>query len=187
MRQIEFHTDPRTGEAMYKIAGENVCRELTQEDTEIIGDILADSEAFYPDQFSAVNKEYAISSANRRYYDFLRARRIINCCFGMNDRQSDIDEWGGYHFEQVQCPRIAECKGYKIICNPTFRTSLTERETEVMQLYFNGVATESIAERLFISIHTVNNHRKHALRRLKLHSIAEFIEYAHRNKIFETI
>jgi DNA-binding CsgD family transcriptional regulator len=113
------------------------------------------------------------------------ARRIVNCCFGENDRQPDVDEFGAYHFEMVTCPRVAECKYYKVICSPRYESTLSPREMEVMEMYYRHVPTETIAERLYISIHTVNNHRRNALQRLRLHSIEEFIGYACRNGLYE--
>lgn len=182
----EYYTDPMTGEAMIKEVGESVVRQLTVNDTVLISEILDRSQTFYPEQYDALCKEYSRSSANVPYYNFLRARRIINCCFGENDRQPDIDEFNNYHFEPVKCPRIAECKYFKIICQPKFNSSLTDREMEVMKLYFNHVKTEDIAERLFLSIHTVKNHRRNSLQKLSLHSMEEFQDYAHKHQIFKT-
>jgi DNA-binding CsgD family transcriptional regulator len=182
---IEFHTDPMTGDPMYRVVGEDAIRPLTESDTSIISDLLERSRTFYPEQYKALCEVYGRSSKNKRHYDFLRARRIINCCFGENDRQPDIDEFGNYHFEMVKCPLMAECKHYKIICQPEYDSTLSDREREVMEFYFNHVSTESIAERLFLSIHTVNNHRRNSLTKLKLHSLEEFIDYAHRNKLFK--
>lgn len=180
----EFYTDPYTGEAMYRNVGDSVVRELTPDDKEAIKELLENSKTFYPEQYAALNEEYAKSSLNRKHFDFLRARRIVNCCFGENDRQADVDEFGCYHFEMVKCPRMAECKYFKIICQPKFCSTLSERELEVMELYFNHVATDKIAEKLFLSIHTVNNHRRNALNKLGLHSLEEFQDYAHKNKMF---
>jgi DNA-binding CsgD family transcriptional regulator len=181
----EFYTDPITGEAMVKEVGEQTVKQMGVKDTELIASILQRSETFYPEQYEAVCKEYSKSSANVPYYNFLRARRIINCCFGENDRQPDIDEFGNYHFEPVKCPRIAECKYFRIICQPKFNSSLSDREKEVMKLYFEHVKTEDIADRLFLSIHTVNNHRRNSLQKLQLHSLEEFQDYAHKNQLFK--
>lgn len=185
MKDLEFHTDPMTGEAMYRNVGDSVIKQMKPEDTERISELLSDSETFYPEQYEALNKEYGRSSLNKKYFDFLRARRIVNCCYGENDSQPDIDEFGQRHFERVKCPRITECKNYRIICLPKFNSNLSERETEVMKLYFHHVSTEDIAERLFLSIHTVNNHRKNSLAKLRLHSLEEFIGYAHVNNLFK--
>lgn len=185
MKRIEFFTDPRTGEAMFQRIGEPVARQLTEDDREIIEDLLHISETFYPEQYAALCKEYAASSKNRKYYDFLRVRRIANCCFGTNESHPDIDEQGNCQFEDVPCPRKAECKYYRIICHPTFSTSLSDREQQVMQLIFQNESTDQIADHLYLSVHTVRNHRKNALRKLGLHSTEEFIDLAHRTKMFE--
>lgn len=185
MKRMEFHTDPMNGEGMYREVGEPIIKQLTQNDTVQIDELLETSKTFYPEQYEALNEEYKKSSSNKKYYDFLRARRIINCCFGENDRQADIDEFGNYHFEMVKCPRIAECKWFKIICQPKFDSTLTERELEVMKLYFENYKSDAIAEKLFLSIHTVKNHRRNALQKLKLHSLIEFNDYAHINHLFK--
>ena len=143
------------------------------------------SKNFYPEQYEALNKEYEKSTFNKPLFDFLRARRIVNCCFGEFDREMDIDQDGYCHFEIIKCPLQAECKYFKIICSPKFNSSLSEREKDVMKMYFENHKTEDIADELFISIHTVNNHLKNALHKLKLHSMEEFIGYAHKNKMFE--
>lgn len=180
----EYFTDPMSGEAMYRVDDGHI-KELTIKDRDTIEEILQKSKDFYPEQYNAVSEEYSRSSGNRLYYDFLRARRIVNCCFGEHDNQPDVDQFGTYHFERVKCPRIAECKNYKIICQPSFNSKLTECELKVMEMVFRHIPTDQIAETLFISKHTVNNHRRNALQRLELHSIEEFISYAHKNKLFE--
>lgn len=184
MNNTEFHTDPYTGEGMFRRVGEPIVNEFTQKDNEIAAELLERSETFYPEQFEALGIEYAKSSANKQFFNFLRARRIINCCFGENDRQPDVNEFGNYNFEMVRCPRIAECKWFKIICQPKFNSTLSERELEVMKMYFDNVKTNDIAERLFLSIHTVKNHRRNSLAKLKLHSLKEFNDFVHNNKLF---
>lgn len=183
--EIEFCTDHVTGEAMYKKLSEGKWCELTEADTDIVSFLLNHSKTFYPEQYEALSSEYARSSMNKRYYDFLRARRIVNCCFGELDRKADVARCGTLNFEYVKCPLMAECKYYKIICQPKFNACLSDREMEVMKMYFEHIPTEEIAERLFISIHTVNNHRKNSLAKLNLHSLEEFISYAYKNNLFK--
>lgn len=180
----EFFTDPVTGQAMYQDSGGPI-KKMTEDDKQMIDELLFRSENFYPEQYNALCEEYSKSEANKPYYDFLRARRIVNCCFGSHDSRTDIAKDGTYNFEIVKCPMIAECKYHKIICQPAFNSNLTESELRVMRLVYELVPTEQIAERLFLSIHTVNNHRRNALQRLKLHSIEEFIGYAHKNNLFK--
>jgi DNA-binding NarL/FixJ family response regulator len=56
--------------------------------------------------------------------------------------------------------------------------TLTPREQEIMVLLAEGISTKRIAERLFISPKTVENHRSNIMRKLDLHSTHELVRYA---------
>jgi DNA-binding NarL/FixJ family response regulator len=56
--------------------------------------------------------------------------------------------------------------------------SLTPREQEIMRLLAEGLSSKKIAEMLFISPKTVENHRANIMGKLNLHSIHEIIRYA---------
>ena len=58
--------------------------------------------------------------------------------------------------------------------------SLTRREKQVMCLLAEGLSTTEIAEKLFISRKTVENHRSNILSKLDLHSTVELVRYAAR-------
>lgn len=51
--------------------------------------------------------------------------------------------------------------------------NLTKREIEIVQMIADGKTSEAIAEALFISIHTVNNHRKHIKKKLAYNNLAQ--------------
>jgi two-component system, NarL family, response regulator NreC len=55
---------------------------------------------------------------------------------------------------------------------------LTEREREVLGLIAQGLSNQEIAERLVISIKTVNRHRENIMAKLNLHSRVELVRYA---------
>lgn len=55
---------------------------------------------------------------------------------------------------------------------------LTERETEVLRLVAKGLTYRQIAERLVISIRTVQNHVQNTLSKLHLHNRSELVRYA---------
>jgi DNA-binding CsgD family transcriptional regulator len=50
---------------------------------------------------------------------------------------------------------------------------LSPREKEIIYLTTRGLSSGQIAEKLFISIYTVNNHRKNIIKKLGLKSLAE--------------
>ena len=58
--------------------------------------------------------------------------------------------------------------------------TLTGREQEVLVLVAEGLTNKQIADRLFISIKTVKNHRASIMQKLDLHSTHELIRYAAR-------
>ena len=58
--------------------------------------------------------------------------------------------------------------------------TLTPREQEVMRLLAEGLSRKEIAEKLFISPKTVENHRTNIMNKLDLHSTIELIRYAAR-------
>ncbi len=55
---------------------------------------------------------------------------------------------------------------------------LTERETEVLRLVAKGLSYKQIAERLYLSHRTVQNHVQNTLRKLQLHNRVQLVRYA---------
>lgn len=55
---------------------------------------------------------------------------------------------------------------------------LTEREREVVCLIADGLTNKEIAERLHISVKTVETHRTHIMEKLDLHDRAHLVRYA---------
>ncbi len=55
---------------------------------------------------------------------------------------------------------------------------LTDRETEVLRLVAKGLSYKQIAERLFLSHRTVQNHVQNTLRKLQMHNRVELTRYA---------
>ena len=62
---------------------------------------------------------------------------------------------------------------------------LSKRELEVLELIARGYRTVDIAEKLFVSIHTINSHRKNILKKLNLKSPAQLIVYALESKLVQ--
>lgn len=60
---------------------------------------------------------------------------------------------------------------------------LSSREKEVLQLIANGMTNPQIAETLFISLHTVDSHRKNLLTKFGINNTASLIKLASRYAI----
>lgn len=54
---------------------------------------------------------------------------------------------------------------------------LTKREQEIIELISQGLDSSEIARKLYISIHTVNNHRQHILEKTGTKNVAQAITY----------
>jgi DNA-binding NarL/FixJ family response regulator len=61
----------------------------------------------------------------------------------------------------------------------------TAREREIIQLLAEGHGNKEVADKLGISVKTVETHRAAIMRKLGLHSIGELVRYAIRNHIIE--
>ena len=62
---------------------------------------------------------------------------------------------------------------------------LTTREKEILTLIAQGLSNQQIAEKLYISIKTVQTHRAHILEKLGLHDRTELVRYAIRKGLIE--
>ena len=63
--------------------------------------------------------------------------------------------------------------------------ALSQREKEIVGCIVRGMTKKEIAEKLFISVHTVMTHRKNITRKLQIHSAAGLTIYAIVNKLVE--
>lgn len=78
-----------------------------------------------------------------------------------------------------------ECKYEGIICNPQFNSRISDAEMRVMRLVYDGIDNDEIADRLYLSPHTVKNHIKSVYLKLDIHGKSDFIQYAHKNNLFK--
>lgn len=62
--------------------------------------------------------------------------------------------------------------------NQAVSETLTEREKDVLKLLVQGLSNKEVADKLFISAHTVMSHRKNISRKLNIKSLAGLTVYA---------
>lgn len=60
---------------------------------------------------------------------------------------------------------------------------LSKREIEVLKLFAEGMTNQEIADKLFISIRTVESHKNHIMARLELKTTVDLVKFAIRNNI----
>jgi DNA-binding NarL/FixJ family response regulator len=64
---------------------------------------------------------------------------------------------------------------------------LTPREREVVQLLAEGKTSKEVASVLNLSVKTAETHRTNVMRKLNLHSVADLVRYAVRNRIVQVV
>lgn len=62
---------------------------------------------------------------------------------------------------------------------------LTKREVAILTMIADGITHQDIAEKLFISVRTVESHKSHIMQKLDLHTTAELVKFAIRQKLIE--
>ena len=179
---IEFYTF--NDEAWLHFA-DGHAEKLDENQGDIITAIYEMIEQFYPEAFSCLGKEYERCIPNMSYYRFRIVQRFIKCNFGNIDKTADIDSFGRIHLECVPCPLRGECKLENVVCRPVFAHQLSDAEMRVLRLWHQGLNKDEIAEELYLSAHTVNNHIRNAYIRLGIHSKAEFVKYAENHHLFQ--
>ncbi len=65
------------------------------------------------------------------------------------------------------------------------QASLSKRELEILKLFAEGMSNQQIADKLFISIRTVESHKNHIMQKLELDTTVDLIKFAIKNKIIE--
>jgi two-component system response regulator NreC len=63
--------------------------------------------------------------------------------------------------------------------------TLTSRELEILKLVAEGFSNPEIAEKLVISVRTVESHKTHIMQKLLLNTIADLVKFAIKNNIIE--
>jgi two-component system response regulator NreC len=67
----------------------------------------------------------------------------------------------------------------------TLESQLTDRQREILKLICDGYTEKDIGSELNISYHTVHVHKNNIMKALDIHSKAELIKYAIKNKIVQ--
>jgi len=183
MKNMEFYITPNGGIMIHE---EDGVHEVTQKDREFISQIIMRIGDFYPEALSALSKEYDCRRFNVPFYEYSIVSRFIRCNWGRFDSVIDIDQFGYFNFEEVECPLrgSGDCKMDGIVCRPKFNSNLSEREKEVMRYYYENKTSDQIADKMCISVETVRTHKRNVFKRTGTHSLAEFFLYAKNHKIF---
>ena len=89
---------------------------------------------------------------------------------------------GDYFLDSAVSTQVVETlkklPGKETKINDAVYGTLTAREQEILRLLAEGLSAKEIAQKLFISPKTVENHRANIMNKLDLHSSFELVRYA---------
>jgi DNA-binding NarL/FixJ family response regulator len=66
-----------------------------------------------------------------------------------------------------------------------YLSQLSQREIEVLKLFGDGFTNQEIADKLFISIRTVETHKNNIMKKINLRTTVDLVKFAIRNNIIE--
>ncbi len=181
LRNFEFQGLP-DGEVEVREIGK-ATYQLTQSNHEFIDAFHALLEEKRSIALNALEKRYEKSKTNYRYWKFLIVRGFIKCNFIVFDNRLDIDDNGNLNTEFVLCPRTGECAECGLVCNSPINTELSDREIQILRLIAEGKENTTIADELYISVHTVHNHRNNILKKIGKNNTAELVSYWYKNNL----
>jgi len=154
---------------------------------------------FIPDHFSIddiafIRKKYPqtsvlVISTNQNKRDVLK---VLD--YGVNSyllKECDEEEvinavYASAKKEKFFCGRVMDAILEKAthhcpngsVCNHCQAVSLSEREVEIIKLIAESYTTKDIADKLYLSFHTIGTHRKNIFKKLNIRSSSELILYA---------
>lgn len=181
---MEFYYSPDGLKVLFSSNGK--FGELAHNDEILIDHLLELIESSYPKAYKRLcdlyeinvkgNKPFAVT----RLEKYKKVRRFIRCNLAISDNVIDITDNGQINIENVYCPLkgTGDCKDENCICNPELSTSLSNRELEIVNLICDCLTDQQIADKLYISRFTAENHRKNILHKLNLKGKEEIIVWA---------
>jgi len=138
----------------------------------------------YPIQYAELANVFKSSEINKQYLKYLIVRQFNRCNFSVADTQKFDFEGGSiFNIEQVPCPLkgIPKLCPFKCkVCNAKMEVNLTNQQKKILELYCKPLTADEIADKLFISSHTVSEHLKKIRTKTGCHDKASLM------KLYET-
>ena len=156
------------------MSGIDICRQVTQEypDTRILILSMYTGEEFIFKAISEGAKGYLPKNTNRE--ELVMAIKSVS-----ENREYFSPVISGIMLKSY----IQKAKSRNT--NAIDLTDLSKREIEILRMLAEGYQNTEIAEKLFISIRTVESHKSHVMQKLEIHTTVELVKFAIRNKLIE--
>lgn len=80
-------------------------------------------------------------------------------------------------FSQSKSDKGVSCDGIK----------LSDREIEIIGLIADGLGNKQIADKLFLSVHTITTHRKNSMSKIGVNNTASLVMFAIQNNLLDSV
>jgi PAS domain S-box-containing protein len=170
---LEYEEEELIGQPFEKILSKDFVKE-TFPAVDIISKLQEDKEQnIYNVYYSKSKKALPVSFSRSIMYDKQDKIKGILCIAQHNmDSFKDKEEMAEVNIEN-------DFRNIKTIG----KIPLTKRELEIIKLIIKEMSNREIAEKLFISVRTVETHRKNIMRKLHTKSVIALVHYAIQNDI----
>ncbi len=151
---------------------------------ELVGKVVKQNNSIRPVILSMHNDDaYILKSVEAGAYGYLlkdaTREEILSALHTVKDGEKYFNPAvaavivNGYLSQVQKVERVAESR----------KTLLSKKEKEVLRLLVEGMSSRQIADRLDLSVRTVDNHRANMMRRLQVHNAAELVKLALEEKL----
>lgn len=132
-----------------------------------------------------------VITTNQNQNDILKVLEYGVCNYIL--KLCDKEELMGAIYATVRKEKFVCSKVIDAILNKHFPQedscegiSLSQREIEIVELISKGYTNSRIAEKLFLSVHTISTHRKNILKKIGVNKSSELVMYAIKTGIIPT-
>ncbi len=121
-------------------------------------------------------EEYVYSMVDKGVYGFILKTSDVT---DFERAIKRVSEGHNYYSEEVMGLLVKKVRGYDTVDKITF----TEKENEVLRLLCKGLTNSEIADKLFLSIRTVEGYRNKLLQKTDTNNVLNLVIFALRNKL----
>jgi DNA-binding NarL/FixJ family response regulator len=163
--------------SMPKVNGIEAARQIRKgsPDTRVLIFTIHENEEYVYQIIASGANGYVLKDAGKN--ELVAAVRAIHSggrFFSPRVSRLIIDEFA----RRSQAPRVPVTTGKSV---------LTHRESEILQYIASGLTNAEIAQKLFLSVRTVNTHRTNLMHKLDVHNTAGLVRYAMENGIANAV
>ncbi len=126
---------------------------------------------------------YEVSKIRKLFEKGIKSYLDTNCCYDEFVKSIDALNSNLIYICDSAKERMMKFISHKQNNQKDQTDFLTKREMEVLKLICDGLSSKKICEKLFISINTVETHRKKILMKLNVKNSAGVVKYALENNI----